>query len=84
MARSERWTPGHTPRVCQQLGDGVLRHADRKRHLPRSLARDLEWVRAKENVLLIGPPGTGKSHALLGCGVRAVERGLRVRYLGSR
>ena len=41
----------------------------------------LEWVRAKENVLLIGPPGTGKSHALVGCGVRAVERGLKVRYL---
>ena len=41
----------------------------------------LEWVQAKENVLLIGPPGTGKSHALVGCGVRAVERGLKVRYL---
>jgi DNA replication protein DnaC len=27
------------------------------------------------------PPGTGKSHTLLGCGVRAVERGLKVRYL---
>jgi DNA replication protein DnaC len=25
--------------------------------------------------------GTGKSHALVGCGVQAVERGLKVRYL---
>jgi DNA replication protein DnaC len=41
----------------------------------------LEWVHAKENLLLIGPPGTGKSHALVGCGVRAVERGMKVRYL---
>ena len=41
----------------------------------------LEWVHAKENLLLIGPPGTGKSHTLVGCGVRAVERGLKVRYL---
>jgi DNA replication protein DnaC len=40
----------------------------------------LEWVRAKENLLLIGPPGTGKSHTLV-CGVRAVERGTKVRYL---
>ena len=36
---------------------------------------------AKGNLLLIGPPGTGKSHALVGCGVRAVERGKKVRYL---
>ena len=25
--------------------------------------------------------GTGKSHTLVGCGVRAVERGMKVRYL---
>ncbi len=41
----------------------------------------LEWVRAAENACLIGPPGTGKSHALVGCGIAAVEAGLRVRYL---
>lgn len=37
-------------------------------------------MRAKENLLLLGPPGTGKSHALIGCGHRAAERGWRVRY----
>jgi DNA replication protein DnaC len=41
----------------------------------------LEWVRAKENLLLVGPSGTGKSHALVGCGVSAVERGMKVRYV---
>ncbi len=40
----------------------------------------LEWVRATENCLLVGPPGTGKSHLLVGCGQRAVASGLRVRY----
>ena len=39
----------------------------------------LEWVRAPENCLVVGPPGTGKSHLLVGCGLRAVEQGLRVR-----
>jgi len=41
----------------------------------------LEWVGARDNLLLVGPSGTGKSHALVGCGVRAVERGMKVRYL---
>jgi len=41
----------------------------------------LEWIGAQENVLLVGPSGTGKSHLLVGCGVRAVERGMKVRYI---
>jgi DNA replication protein DnaC len=41
----------------------------------------LEWVRAAENVCLIGPAGTGKSHVLVGLGVAAVQAGHRVRYL---
>jgi DNA replication protein DnaC len=40
----------------------------------------LEWVGARENLLLVGPAGTGKSHVLVGTGLRAVEHGLRVRY----
>ena len=40
----------------------------------------LEWVRAAENPCLVGPPGTGKSHLLLGVGHAAVAAGLRVRY----
>jgi DNA replication protein DnaC len=40
----------------------------------------LEWLRAAENLLLVGPAGTGKSHSLIGVGYRAIERGLRVRY----
>jgi DNA replication protein DnaC len=40
----------------------------------------LEWIRAGENVCLIGPAGTGKSHVLVALGVAAVEAGHRVRY----
>ncbi|HEV8064424.1 MAG TPA: IS21-like element helper ATPase IstB [Acidimicrobiales bacterium] len=40
----------------------------------------LEWVRAKENLCLVGPAGTGKSHLLVAVGHAAVEAGYRVRY----
>ena len=35
---------------------------------------------AAENICLIGPAGTGKSHVLVALGVAAVEAGHRVRY----
>ncbi len=40
----------------------------------------LECMSARENVTLIGPAGTGKSHALIALGHAAVDHGLRVRY----
>jgi DNA replication protein DnaC len=43
----------------------------------------LEWVRAPENLCLVGPAGTGKSHLLLAAGHAAVEAGHRVRYLSA-
>jgi len=40
----------------------------------------LEWIAAKENLCLVGPAGTGKSHLLVALGHQAVESGRRVRY----
>ncbi|WP_308252435.1 IS21-like element helper ATPase IstB [Pseudonocardia sp. KRD291] len=40
----------------------------------------LEWITARENLCLVGPAGTGKSHLLVALGVAAVEAGHRVRY----
>jgi DNA replication protein DnaC len=40
----------------------------------------LEWVRGQQNLAIVGPPGTGKSHLLLGCGHAAVAAGFKVRY----
>lgn len=40
----------------------------------------LEWVGAKENLCLVGPAGTGKSHLLVALGHHAIEVGHRVRY----
>lgn len=41
----------------------------------------LEWIRAAENLCLVGPAGTGKSHLLVALGHAAVSAGYRVRYL---
>ncbi len=65
--------------VAKELDDFQLGLASVPRPTFDYLAA-LEWVRARENLLLLGPAGTGKSHLLIGCGQRAVERGLRVRY----
>jgi DNA replication protein DnaC len=40
----------------------------------------LEWIRAQQNLAIIGPPGTGKSHILISCGQAAVHAGFKVRY----
>jgi DNA replication protein DnaC len=40
----------------------------------------LEWITARENLCLLGPAGTGKSHILVALGVAAVHAGHRVRY----
>ncbi len=43
----------------------------------------LEWIRAAENLCLVGPAGTGKSHALIALGHAAVNAGMRVRYFAA-
>jgi DNA replication protein DnaC len=40
----------------------------------------LEWISARENLCLVGPAGTGKSHLLVALGVAAVQAGHKVRY----
>jgi len=40
----------------------------------------LDWIRRADNLCLIGPAGTGKTHYLIALGRAAVEAGHRVRY----
>lgn len=40
----------------------------------------LEWITARENVCLVGPAGTGKSHLLVALGHAAVDTGKRAHY----
>jgi DNA replication protein DnaC len=53
----------------------------------RGLKRDtiahlgtLDFVTAKENVVFLGPPGTGKTHLATGLGIRACQGGHRVLF----
>jgi DNA replication protein DnaC len=53
----------------------------------RSLKRDaithlgtLDFVAGKENVVFLGPPGTGKTHLSIGLGIRACQAGHRVAF----
>ena len=40
----------------------------------------LDWIHRADNLCLVGPAGTGKSHYLIGLGRAAVNAGYRVRY----
>ncbi len=53
----------------------------------RSLKRDtllhlaaLDFVAGRENVVFLGPPGTGKTHLAIGLGIRACQGGHRVAF----
>jgi DNA replication protein len=40
-----------------------------------------EWIERRENVIALGPSGTGKTHVALGLGLAACQRGLPVRFI---
>jgi DNA replication protein DnaC len=77
-------------------GEGRIRHAryparksleefdfDHARSLKREVVAHLgtlEFVTARENVVFLGPPGTGKTHLAIGLGIRACQAGHRVQF----
>jgi DNA replication protein DnaC len=42
-----------------------------------------DYVTAKSNVLLLGPPGTGKTHLAIGLGIRAAQCGHKVAFASA-
>jgi DNA replication protein DnaC len=44
---------------------------------------DGAFIRAHENVICLGSPGTGKTHIAIGLGVAAIQAGYRVRFVNA-
>lgn len=42
-----------------------------------------EFARRRENVLLLGPPGVGKTHLAEGLGIKAVQNGFSVAFISA-
>jgi len=56
---------------------------DHARGLKRDLIAHLgtlDFVAGRENVVFLGPPGTGKTHLAIGIGIRACQAGHRVLF----
>jgi DNA replication protein DnaC len=56
---------------------------DHQRSLKREVIAHLgtlDFVAARENVVFLGPPGTGKTHLAIGLGIRACQAGHRVLF----
>ena len=77
-ARAASAPPGSRP--AKSLEEFDFDHA-------RGLKRDtiahlgtLDFVAAKENVVFLGPPGTGKTHLAIGLAIRACQAGHRVAF----
>ena len=41
----------------------------------------LDFIEARHNVVLLGPPGTGKTHLAIALGIRACQAGHRVAFV---
>ena len=64
----------------KSLEDFDFEHA---RGLPRDQIAHLgtlDFVAGRENVVFLGPPGTGKTHLAIGLGIRACQAGHRVLF----
>jgi DNA replication protein DnaC len=49
----------------------------------RDLA-ELDFLRARENIVLLGPPGVGKTHLAVALGIEAVNQGYRVQFVTAQ
>lgn len=42
--------------------------------------RELNWLEQQYNLILLGPPGVGKTHIAIGLGLEAIQKGFKVSF----
>jgi DNA replication protein DnaC len=84
---SARESPGGEGRIRAARFPGRKSLEDFNFEHARGLKRDLiahlgtlDFIAAKDNVVLLGPPGTGKTHLATGLAIRACQAGQRVLF----
>lgn len=50
-------------------------------HRQLSQLRELSWLKQQYNLIVLGPPGIGKTHIAIGLGIEAVHRGFHVSFV---
>ena len=43
--------------------------------------KEMNWLEQQYNLILLGPPGVGKTHLAIGMGLEAIEQGYQVMFL---
>lgn len=46
-----------------------------------SQLKELNWLEQQYNLILLGPPGVGKTHLAIGLGIEAVHKGYKVSFM---
>jgi len=59
--------------------DFKYQHSISKREI--SEWTNFEWIDMRENILLMGPPGVGKTHLAIATGYEAIKKGYRVKFV---
>lgn len=72
----------HFPRVCTLEGFDFSCQPGVSEGRIRELAR-LDWLAAKKNLLLQGPPGVGKTHLAIALGREAVKAGYSTSFVSA-
>ena len=43
--------------------------------------KELNWLEQQYNLILLGPPGVGKTHLAIGLGIEAIQKGFNVMFV---